>query len=80
MYRIALMVVGLAVYLLPSFIAIYRDKRHKTAIVVVNLLFGAALAAWVSVRIWGLLGVGLAGWVAVMAWSLWPEQAETREE
>ena len=80
MYRIALMVVGLAVYLMPSFIAIYRDKRRKSAIVVVNLVFGAALAAWVSLRIWGLLGVGLAGWVVVMAWSLWPERDEQRQE
>ena len=79
MYRIALMVIGLAVYLLPSFIAIYRDKRSKSAIVVANLAFGAALAAWVSLRIWGLLGVGLAGWIAVMIWSLWPEGTEQRQ-
>ena len=80
MYRIALMVIGLAVYLLPSFIAIYRDKRRKSAIVVVNLVFGAALAAWVSLRIWGLLGVGLGGWALAMVWSLWPESAEQRQE
>ena len=73
MYRIALLIVGLAVCLLPSFIAIYRDKRHKSSIVVFNLLFGALLAGWVSLRIWGLLGGGLAGWVALMVWSLWPE-------
>ena len=74
MYRIALLIVGLAVCLLPSFIAIYQDKRHKSAIVIVNLLFGAVLAAWVGLRVWGLLGVGVAGWVAVMVWSLWPER------
>ena len=80
MYRIALMVIGLAVYLLPSFIAIYRDKRRKSAIIVFNLAFGAALAAWVSLRIWGLLGVGLAGWVLAMVWSLWPESAEQQQQ
>ncbi len=73
MYRIALMVVGLAICLLPSFIAIYRDKRHKNTIVVINLLFGALIASWVGLRVWGLLGAGLAGWAVAMAWSLWPE-------
>ena len=74
MYRIALMIIGLAVCLLPSFIAIYRDKRHKNAIVVSNLLFGALIASWVGLRVWGLLGAGLAGWALVMVWSLWPER------
>ena len=74
MYRIALLLIGLAVCLLPSFIAIYRDKRRKNAIFVANLAFGALLAAWVALRVWGILGVGLAGWVALMVWSLWPEE------
>ncbi len=73
MYRIALLIIGLAVCLLPSFIAIYRDKRQKTAIIVFNLLFGALIAAWFGTRVWGLLGAGLAGWTLVMVWSLWPE-------
>ena len=78
MYRIALLVIGLAVCLLPSFIAIYRDKRQKNAIVVANLVFGALLAAWVGLRVWGLLGAGLVGWSLVMVWSLWPEASRER--
>ena len=74
MYRLALMVIGLAVCLLPSFIAIYRDKRNKTAIIIANLVFGALIASWVGLRVWGLLGAGLAGWAVVMIWSLWPNQ------
>lgn len=74
MYRIALLVIGLAVCLLPSFIAIYRNKRQKNAIVIINLLFGALIASWLGLRVWGLLGAGLAGWVIVMAWSLWPDE------
>ena len=74
MYRIALLIIGLAFCLLPSFIAIYRDKRRKSAIIVANLIFGALLATWVGLRVWGILGVGLAGWVALMVWSLWPEE------
>lgn len=73
MYRLALMLVGLAVCLLPSFIAIYRNKRHKTVIVAVNLVFGALIASWVGLRVWGVLGAGLAGWALVMIWSLWPD-------
>lgn len=81
MYRIALMIVALAVCLMPSFIAIYRDKRHRNAIVVLNLLFGAALAAGYSLKVWGLLGAGLAGWAVIMVWSLWPEmESLTRQD
>ena len=76
MYRLALMVIGLAVCLLPSFIAIYRNKPNKTAIILVNLLFGALIASWVGLRVWGLLGAGLAGWALVMIWSLWPNRTE----
>ena len=73
MYRIALMIVGLAVCLLPSFIAIYRGKRYRNAIVVLNLLVGATLAAGYGLKVWGLLGAGFACWAVIMAWSLWPE-------
>ena len=75
MYRLALGITGLAVCLLPSFIAIYRNRRHKNAIILFNLLFGAMLAGWVAVRVWGLLGGGLAGWAVLMAWSVWPESS-----
>ena len=75
MYRLALGIIGLAVCLLPSFIAIYRDRPHRNAIFISNLLVGAMLAGWVAVRVWGLLGAGGAGWVILMAWSLWPEKS-----
>ena len=75
MYRVARLAIGLAVCLLPSFIAVYRNYRYKNLIIMFNLLFGAVLGAWVGVRVWGLLGVGLAGWVALMVWSLWPEDS-----
>ena len=73
LYRLALGLIALAVCLLPSFIAVYRDKRHKNAIIVLNLVFGALIASWVGLKVWGLLGAGMAGWVLVMAWSLWPD-------
>lgn len=79
MYRLALGIIGLAVCLLPSFIAVYRDRRHKNAIIVLNLLFGAMIAGWVGLRVWGLLGVGLAGWAMIMAWSLWPESSQPEQ-
>ena len=71
---------GLAVCLLPSFIAIYRESRHRNAIIVFNLLFGALLAGWVALRIWGFLGAGLAGWAIVMIWSIWPERSKESAE
>lgn len=73
MYRIAVLLIGLVVCLLPSFIAIYRDTRRKNAIIALNLLFAAMLAAYLGLRAWGLLGAGLGGWAALMVWSLWPE-------
>ena len=79
MYRLALGIIGLAVCLLPSFIAVYRDRRHKNAIIVLNLVFVAMIAGWVGLRVWGLLGVGLAGWAMIMAWSLWPESSQQEQ-
>ena len=79
MYRLALGIIGLAVCLLPSFIAVYRDTRSKSAIIVLNLVFGGLIAAWVGLRIWGLLGVGLAGWAIILAWSLWPEKTKQEQ-
>ena len=79
MIRIALALVALLACLLPSFIAVYRDKRHKNAILVANVLVGAVLGGgWLGFRAWGLFGVtlaavGFAGWVALMVWSLRPE-------
>ena len=81
MYRIALMIVGLAVCLMPSFIAIYRDKRYKNAIVVLNLLFAAAFAAGYSLKVWGFMGAGLVGWTGLIIWSIWPEMRSlTRQD
>lgn len=74
MYRLAIGLIALAVCLLPSFIAVYREKRHRNSIIVLNLVFGALIAGWVGLRVWGLLGVGLAGWALIMVWSLWPER------
>ena len=76
MIRIALALLALFACLLPSFIAVYRDKRHKNAILVANVLAAAVLGGgWLGFRGWGMFGValaavGLAGWVAVMVWSL----------
>lgn len=79
MYRLAIGLIVLAVCLLPSFIALYRGKRHKNAIIALNLVFGALIASWVGLRVWGLLGAGMAGWVLVMAWSLWPDTTKQEQ-
>jgi heme/copper-type cytochrome/quinol oxidase subunit 2 len=52
-----LLLVGLALYMLPTFIAAVRGKAHGTGgVVVVNLLLGWTVAGWVVAFIWACSG------------------------
>ena len=53
--RIALAVVALALYCVPSFIAVNRNKRNKNAIVALNLLLGWTFVGWVVALVWSLM-------------------------
>jgi len=55
MIRIALAVVALALYLVPSFIAVNKNKRNKNAIVALNLLLGWTFVGWVAALVWSLM-------------------------
>lgn len=48
------LVLGLAVYLVPSIIAIKRKHPNKLAIVVTNVLFGWSVIGWILALIWSL--------------------------
>ena len=63
MIRVALAVVALALYFVPSFVAVNRNKRNKNAIFALNLLLG-----WTVV-----------GWVVALVWSLMHERSDTSE-
>jgi len=55
MIRIALAVVALALYFVPSFIAVNKNKRNKNAIFALNLLLGWTFVGWVVALVWSLI-------------------------
>jgi TM2 domain-containing membrane protein YozV len=51
-----IIVVGLALYLLPTMIGVHRDIAASTALFLVNLLVGWTVAGWFVCLIWAALG------------------------
>lgn len=45
---------GLALYFLPTIIALVRHKRNTPAIFVLNLLLGWSFVGWVVALVWSL--------------------------
>lgn len=43
---------GVALYLLPTIVAIWRKKRQKNAIAVLNILLGWLFIPWVLALVW----------------------------
>ena len=52
MEHILITIITLAVYFLPTFIALVRDHHNKVAIIVTNLLLGWTGAVWLVALIW----------------------------
>lgn len=44
--------VGLPLYLIPTFVALGRDHRDKTPIIVLNLILGATVIGWGAALVW----------------------------
>ena len=55
MIRVVLAVVALALYFVPSFIAVNKNKRNKNAIFALNLLLGWTFVGWVVALVWSLM-------------------------
>ena len=55
MIRAALAIVALALYCVPSFIAVTKNKRNKNAIVALNVLLGWTFVGWVVALVWSLM-------------------------
>jgi hypothetical protein len=51
---LVLVVLGCAIYLLPTIIAFHRMHRSRWMILVLNLAFGATLVGWVIALVWAL--------------------------
>lgn len=52
--RAMLIVIGLLVYLVPTFIAVQREHRNQVAIVALNILGGWTLLGWLVALCWSL--------------------------
>lgn len=44
----------LGAYLLPAFIAVFRDHRNALAIGMLNILLGWCVLGWVAALVWSL--------------------------
>ena len=49
---VLVVLLGVAVYFLPSLVAIERRKQNGTAIFVLNLFLGWTLVGWVVALVW----------------------------
>jgi predicted small integral membrane protein len=47
--------IGLAVYFLPTLVAVSRHKRNALAIFALNLFLGWTLIFWVVAIVWSLM-------------------------
>lgn len=50
-----LAIIGIAIYFVPTFIAIKRDHPQKLPIILINVIFGATLIGWVGALVWALM-------------------------
>ncbi len=53
-----LLLVGLAIYLLPTWLAVLFDHPHALAIFLINLFLGWSFLGWVAALVWALLRDG----------------------
>ncbi|MDR1037368.1 MAG: superinfection immunity protein [Deltaproteobacteria bacterium] len=49
-------IIGLGIYLIPTFIAFSRRARHRIIILILNIILGWVYGVpWIAVLIWALL-------------------------
>lgn len=49
------LILCLAIYFLPSIVAVVRDHKNTTGIALLNLLLGWTLLFWVGALVWAVL-------------------------
>lgn len=54
LFLLALVVLGIILYFLPSFIAFKREHPNRWPIFLINLVFGSTLLGWIGALIWAL--------------------------
>jgi Superinfection immunity protein/zinc-ribbon domain len=82
--ELVLLLISLAVYFIPSFVASKRDHPQFVAIIALNLLLGWTFIGWVAALVWALTGAAGGSGMAVPSRSqeterrAWGEQSEGR--
>ena len=61
-YMWLLMVLAVALYFMPTFIAGYRHHNSFVLIVLLNVLFGWTMLGWVLLLVWSCLGDPYTSW------------------
>ncbi len=56
-FGFVLILIGLVVYFIPSFIAFRRKHPNKWIIFLINFFLGATFIAWIAALIWSLLAI-----------------------
>ena len=52
-----IIVVGIMLYFIPTYIAYNRNTKNKVAILMVNLFLGWMFLGWVGALVWSLVDV-----------------------
>lgn len=60
-------IIAIAFYFIPTFVAMNRDHRQAGAIAVLNLLLGWTLVGWVAALVWAATATSPASPVTVAA-------------
>lgn len=56
-FSIVLIIIGIVLYFIPTFIAFRRKHPNKWIIFLINFLLGATLIGWIAALIWSLLAI-----------------------
>lgn len=49
-----LIIIGFIIYLIPTFVAILRQKKDVLAITLLNVLAGWTLLGWIGALVWAV--------------------------
>lgn len=52
---IAILLISALIYFIPSIIAVFRDKKQKLVIFIINLFIGWTVVGWLTALIWAAL-------------------------
>lgn len=54
-FQLLILAFGLAIYLIPTFVALGRKKQNALAIAALNVVLGWTLVGWAGALVWACL-------------------------